>query len=202
MKRLRDLVQKGGTRMAKAKKKAAKKAPKGGFSEILKGGLDGSKRSLERIEAEGEKLLKNLSDFADKHIPESQKKAVDDLSQQAVKYFGQINVAVEESTKRVVEKINVPTKKEFDEYNKKVRGLIEETVKVRLEKLKVPTGKEFDSLSKQMKKNADEQIKKVLGRLNIATKKDVETVAKDVKKLRKEVKAIAKPAAPKTASKK
>ena len=164
---------------------------------MIKGGLDGSKRSLERIEAEGEKLLKSVGDFADKHVPESQKKAVEDLAQQALKYFGQINITVEENTKKVVEKLNFPSKKELEDYNKKIRALVEENVKTRVEKLKVPTGKEFDNLSKQMKKNADEQVKKVMARLNIATKKDVESVAKDVKRLRKDVNTILKPAAPK-----
>jgi len=70
----------------------------------------------------------------------------------------------------------------------------------RLEKVKVPSAKEWDQVGKQVRKNAEEQTLKVLGRLNIATKKDVDSVVKEVKKLRKDVNNLLKPAQPKKAA--
>ena len=177
--------------------KAGKKDVKGGISGMLKEGLDGSRRSLSRIEAEGERLLKGVVDLTEKYVPEAQRKAIEDLTQEARKLFNQMNESIEENTKKVVDRLNLPTKKDLEDYNKKVRVLIEENVTNRLEKLKVPTGKEFDAMGKQLKGNLDDQVKKGLSRLNIATKKDVDSVTKDVKKLRKDVNAMLKPAAPK-----
>jgi len=152
-------------------------------------------RSLERIEAEGERLLKSVAEFAERYVPEPHRKAVEELAKDAVKYVGQLNASMEENAKKLVEKLNVPTRKELDEYNKKIHLLIEENVRTRIEKLRVPSGKELDQMGKQMRKNVEEQTLKVLGRLNIATKKDVDSVALEVKKLRKDVSAIRNPVA-------
>jgi hypothetical protein len=173
--------------------KSVKSKSTGGFSERIKEGLDGSKRSLERIEAEGEKLLRNVGELAEKYVPDTQRRAIEDLAKDVLRYIGQINTTVEENTKKLIEKLNIPTKKELEEYNRKVHSLIEENVRTRIDKLKVPSAKEMDQLGKQMKKNVEEQTVKVLGRLNIATKKDMETVVKDLKKLRKDVNSILKP---------
>ncbi len=177
--------------------KAGKKDVKSGIQGMIKEGLDGSRRSLSRIEAEGERLLKGVADLADKYVPEAQRKAIEDLTQEARKLFNQMNESIEDSTKKMVDRLNLPTKKDLDDYNKRVRVLIEENVTVRLEKLKVPTGKDFDAMGKQLRTNLDEQVNKGLTRLNIATKKDVNTVTKDVKKLRKDVNTLLKPVAPK-----
>ena len=67
-----------------------------------------------------------------------------------------------------------------------------------MEKLKVPTGKDFDALAKQIRGSLEEQVRKGMGRLNLATRKDVETVAKDVRKLREEIVKLQKAGASKS----
>jgi len=166
-----------------------------GFSDRIKNGWKGSIRSLERVEAEGEKLLRNLAELAEKVVPEGHGKALEDLAKDAMKYVGQINAGLEENTRKVLENLNIPTRKELDEYNKRIHVLVEEAVKARIERLRVPSGKDLDQLGRQMKKNVEEQTLKVFGRLNIATRKDVDAVVKELRKLRKDVNDLMKPAA-------
>lgn len=179
-------------------KKSVKNGVKGaGIAERIKDGWEGSMRSLERLEAEGERLLKSVGDFAEKYVPEGHRKAVEDLARDAMKYLGQINAGLEENTKKIVERLNIPSKNEFDEYNKRMHSLIEETVKGRIERLRLASGKDLDRMGQQMKKNVEEQTLKVFDRLNIATRRDVDQVAREVKKLRKDLDDLLKPKAAK-----
>ena len=172
-----------------------KKAKSVGFSERIKEGWQGSMRSLGRVEEEGERLLKGIGEFSEKVVPEGHRKALEELVKDAVNYVGQLNDSVEENTRKILERLNVPTRKELDEFNKRVQVLVEDAVKARIERLRVPSGKDLDQLGKQMKRNVEEQTLKVFGRLNIATRKDVDAVIKEVNKLRKDVNAIMNTAA-------
>jgi len=96
----------------------------------------------------------------------------------------------------VVERLNLPTKKEWEDYQRKVRSLIENSVVSRLEKLRVPSGKEFEALSKQLKAGIEDQVSRGLIRLNITPRKDFETLAREVRKLRKDVNAALKTVKP------
>ena len=188
-----------------AKTKKGKNDVKSGITGMLKEGLEGSRRSLSRIEAEGERLLKRILDLSDRYIPESQRKAVEDLAQDLRRLFNQLNQAVEENTKRMIERLNIPTRKDLEEYNKRVRLLIEESVRTRLEKLKVPTKVDLDEMGKQLRKGLDEQIKKALSRLDIATGKELAGLRKEVARLRKDLDKLSKKPASqkkKTSSKK
>ena len=169
---------------------------KGGLSDRIRGGLEGSRKSLERIESEGEKLLKSMMELADKYVPDSQLKAVEDLGQDARRLFVQWNQAIEENTKKVVDALNVPTKKDLEVYNRRLRDLVDEHVTARIEKLKVPTGRDFEAMGRQLRANVEEQAKKLWGQLNIATRKDVDAVAKEVKAVRKDVDKLMKGTAP------
>jgi BMFP domain-containing protein YqiC len=168
---------------------------KRGLSDRIRGGLEGSLRSFGRIEAEGEKVVRGLVDLAEKYGLDSRTKAIEDLRRDARGLLNQLNETVEESTKRVLERLNVPTKEDLDLYNKKLKVLIDQNVIARLEKRKVPSGRDFESMARQLSASLEEQVRKGLARLNLATRKDVETVAADLRKLRKTVDKLTRTAA-------
>jgi polyhydroxyalkanoate synthesis regulator phasin len=170
---------------------------KTGISGRLREGFEGSWRSLSKIEAEGEKLVKGMVGALEKHGVDAGTKAVEDLGRDARAFFNQLNESIEESAEKVLKGLNVPTKDDLDLYNRKVKTLIDENVKSRLEKLKVPTGKDLDVMAKQLRGNLEEQVRKGLGRLNLATRKEVEAVSKDLKKLQKDVTKLTKAGASK-----
>jgi BMFP domain-containing protein YqiC len=172
---------------------------KAGISGRIRESFEGSWRSLSKIEAEGEKLVRGLVGLMEKYGVDASTKAVDDLRQDARDFLKQLNESFEESAEKFMEGLNVPTREDLDQYNRKVKALIDENVKSRLEKLKVPTGKDLDVMSKQLRGSLEEQVRKGLGRLNLATREELDAVAKDLKKLRQEVAKLHKSDATKTA---
>ena len=142
--------------------------------EVIEESREASRRSLDRIEGEGERFLNVLLDIAEKYIPETHQKAVENLAQQTLRLFNQLNKSIEENAKKTVERLNIPTKKDLEEYNK-----------------------EFNATAHRLRKNIDEQLKKGLRRFNIASKKELEEVAKEVKRLREEIDGQFKKTAPK-----
>jgi len=162
------------------------------LSDLLREGLESSKRSLTRMEEEGEKLVKRILELSEKYVPESQRKQLDELSVEAGDLFGQIHRAVEENARKMVERLNIPTKKDLEEYNRKVKSQVEEVVRIRFEKLKVSTVGEIDLMGKQLRRNLDDQIEKVLSRLKIATKADVEDLRREIKRFREKVASLQK----------
>jgi len=177
----------------------SKGSQKRAITEFIKEGIEESRRSLSRIEAEGEKFMKSLLDLADKYIPEIQRKAFEELTVDARKFFAQLNKTVEESTKKAVERLSLPTREDLENYNKIIRQAIDENVAKRLEMLKVPSAKELDLLGKQLRKNAEETVQKGLTRLNIATKKELDTLSRDVEKIKISMNSLRK--APRTQKK-
>ena len=165
---------------------------KPGISEMIREGFEESWRSLSRIEAEGEKLIRGLFEVAEKYGLDAGAKALEDLGRDARAFLNQLNEAIEENAQKVIEGLNVPTRADMDLYNRKMRTLIDENVKARLEKLKVPSGKDFDAMGRQLKGNLAEQVSKGLGRLNLATRKEMDAVVRDVKQLRKDVTKLSK----------
>ena len=163
-----------------------------GISEMIREGFEESWRSLSRIEAEGEKLIRGLFEVAEKYGLDAGAKAVEDLGRDARAFLNQLNEAIEENTQKVLEGLNVPTRADLDLYNRKMRTLIDENVKARLEKLRVPSGKDFDAMGRQLKGNLEEQVSKGLGRLNLATRKEMDAVVRDLTKLRKDVTKLSK----------
>jgi DNA anti-recombination protein RmuC len=145
------------------------------ISGRIRESFEESWRSLNKIEAEGEKLVKGLAGTLEKHGMEASTKAVEDLGRDARVFVNQLNQSIEESAEKVLEGLNVPTREDLD------------------------------SMAKQLRGNLEEQVRKGIGRLNLATRKEVETVAKDLKKLQKDVvnlrKAVAQKS-PKAAPKK
>ena len=146
-----------------------------GISGRIRESFEGSWRSLSKIEAEGEKLIKGLAGTLEKHGIDASTKAVEDMGREARVFLSQLNQSIEESAEKVLEGLNVPTREDLD------------------------------SMARQLRANVDEQVRKGLGRLNLATRKEMETVAKDLKKLQKDVvnlRKAASPARPKAAPKK
>lgn len=169
-----------------------------GLSDRIREGFGGSWRSLSRIEAEGEHLVKGLVGALEKHGIDASTKAFQDLGRDARNFFNQLNESIEEGAEKVLQRLNVPTKEDLDLYNKKAKALIDDNVRARMEKLKVPTGKDLDAMTKQIRGSLEEQVRKGIGRLNLATRKDVEAVAKDVKKLQGDIAKMHKAGASKS----
>jgi polyhydroxyalkanoate synthesis regulator phasin len=169
-----------------------RKQEKLGISEMIREGLEESWRSLSRIEAEGEKLIRGLVEAGEKYGLDAGGKVVEDLGRDARAFLNQLNEAIEENTQKVLEGWNVPTRADLDLYNKKMKTLIDENVKARLEKLKVPSGKDFDAMGRQLKGNLEEQVRKGLGRLNLATRKEMDAVVRDLRQLRKDMTKLSK----------
>ena len=140
-----------------------------GISNRIREGFEESWRSLSKIEAEGEKLVKGLAGTLEKHGIDASTKAVEDLGRDARVFMNQLNESIGESATKVLEGLNVPTREDFD------------------------------SMSKQLRGNLEEQVRKGIGRLDLASRKEVDTVAKDLKKLQKDVINLRKAAAPKEA---
>jgi len=139
-----------------------------GISNRIRGGLEDSWRSLSKIEAEGEKLVKGLAGTLEKHGIDASTKAIEDLGRDARAFVNQLNQSIEESAEKVLEGLNVPTREDLD------------------------------SIVKQLRGNMEEQVRKGIGRLNLATRKEVETVARDLKKLQKDIINLRKAGAPKS----
>ena len=84
--------------------------------------------------------------------------------------FGcQFNKSIEENTKKVVQRLNIPTRKDFEEYNKKL-----------------------DTATRKLRENVDEGVKRSLNRLHVATSGEVQELARAVGGLREEVNALSK----------
>ena len=139
-----------------------------GLSNRIREGFEESWRSLSKIEAEGEKLVKGLAGTLEKHGIDASTKAVEDLGRDARVFMNQLNESIGESATKVLEGLNVPTREDFD------------------------------SMSKQLRGNLEEQVRKGIGRLDLASRKEVDRVAKDLKKLQKDVINLRKAAAKKT----
>ncbi len=163
-----------------------------GISDRIREGFGESWRSLSRIEAEGEQLMKGLAGLLEKHGIDASTKAFQELGRDARTFLNQLNESIEENAEKVMQRLNVPTREDLDLYNRKARALIDENVKSRMEKLKVPTGKDLDAMTRQIRSGLEEQVRKGMGRLNLATRKDVEKVARDVKKLREDLAGMRK----------
>ncbi len=155
--------------------------------EIFKERLVGLQGALGKIDVDGEGLLKGVTVLAERVVPEVKNINFESLAAQA---FSMLNQAAGENRKQVLDRLNLPSKKEMDEYNKILKTMIEEAVRSSLERLTVPTGKDLDVLGKQLRINLDEQMKKGLTRLNIATRKDIQSLSREIKKLQKEVAAL------------
>ena len=167
------------------------------LSDLLREGLEGSRHSLTRIEEKGEEIVRRMADLSEKFVPEKQRRHFDELAVEAGKLFGHVQQSVEEHAKKIVERLNIPTRNDLDDNNKKLRNQVEEVVRIRLEKLRVLTAKEFELMSKQMKRNLDEQMGKGLTRLNIATRDDVDALSMEIRNLRERLPGPAKATSPK-----
>ncbi len=135
-------------------------------------GQEGAKASggpRSRIEAEGERFLKTLLALMEKHIPESQRKSLENLAEQGRRLLSQSNQAIEDNTRKVVQRLNIPTRKDFEEYNKKL-----------------------DTATRKLRENMDEGVKRSLNRLHVATSGEVEELSRAVGRLREEVNALGK----------
>lgn len=168
------------------------------LAEVLRQRLENSKRSLGRIEEEGEKLVRRLVDLAEKYVPENQRKHLEELAVEALQFFGKLPGNVEENTRKVIEKLNLPTRQDLEDYNRKMKQQVEEIVRTRLEKLKVLRAGEIEQIGKLVRQSLDERLGKGLTRLKIATKADVDALAGELKSLKAAVENIEKAAAAKS----
>lgn len=171
---------------------------KSSLVELFRQRLENSKRSLGRIEEEGEKLVKRFVELAEKYVPENQRKHLEELALETVQFFGQLPASVEENTRKVVEKLNLPTRKDLEDYNRKMKQQVEEIVRTRLEKLKGLRAGEIEQIGKLVRQSLDDRLGKGLTRLKIATKADVDALAGELKSLRAAVENLEKAAAPKS----
>ena len=149
------------------KKKEEKKS--GAGTPAGQQGAEASPGPRNRMEVEGERFLKTLLTLMEKYIPESQRKALENLAEQGRRLLSQFNKSIEENTKRVVQRLNLPTRKDFEEYSKKV-----------------------DSAAKRLRENVDEGVKRGLNRLHFASSSEVDEQARAVGRLREEVNALSK----------
>jgi polyhydroxyalkanoate synthesis regulator phasin len=163
------------------------KERKSGVSERILESFGDSLRSLSKVEAEGEKLVKRLVGTLEKHGIEAGTKAVEDLGRDARAFLKQLNESIEEGAAKVLERLNIPSREDLEQVNRKLKALMDEHVGQRLEKLKVPTGKDMDLMARQLRESLEEQVRRGLGRLNLATRKEMQALAKDLKKLREDV---------------
>jgi preprotein translocase subunit SecA len=173
---------------------------KSSLADVLRQRLESSKRSLGRIEQEGEKLVRRFVEIAERYVPESQRKRLEELAVEAVQFFGQIPGNVEENTRKVIEKLNLPTRKDLEDYNRKMRQQMEEIVRARLEKLKVLRAAEIEQIGKLIRQSLDDRLGKGLTRLKIATKADVEALSAELKNLKGVVEKLEKATAAKSKS--
>lgn len=148
-------------------KKVEKKT--GGKTHVGKEGAKVSRDSKSGMQAEGERLLKSLLALVERHMPETQRKAVGRLTQRARSLLSQSEKVIEENTRRAVERLNIPTRQDLVAYNKK-----------------------FDATTKRLRENIDEGLKKGLARFNFATSREVKEIAEAVRKLRGDVDALRK----------
>jgi polyhydroxyalkanoate synthesis regulator phasin len=163
------------------------KENKAGVSERIRESFGESLRSLSKIEAEGEKLVKGLVGTLEKVGIDAGTKAVEDFGRDSRAFLKQLNESIEEGAAKVLEGLNIPSREDLDQVNRRVKALIDEHVRLRLEKLRVPTGKDMDAMARHLRENLEEQVRKGLGRLNLATRKDMEALVKDLRKLREDV---------------
>lgn len=171
---------------------------KSSLVELFRQRLENSKRSLGRIEEEGEKLVKRFVELAEKYVPENQRKHLEELALETVQFFGQLPGSVEENTRKVLEKLNLPTRRDLEDYNRKMKQQVEEIVRARLEKLKGFRAGEIEQIGKLVRQSLDDRLGKGLTRLKIATKADVDALAGELKSLRAAVESLEKAAAPKS----
>jgi len=134
-----------------------------------KEGPEASGGSQSRMEAEGERFLKTLSALLEKYMPEPRRKALENLAEQGRRLLSQANKSIEENTGRVVQRLNIPTRQDFEEYNKKL-----------------------DTATRKLRENMGAGVKRGLNRLHVATSSEVEDLARAVGRLREEVNALSK----------
>jgi DNA anti-recombination protein RmuC len=119
------------------------------------------------MEAEGERLVKGFMALVQKHVPETQRKAFERLAQQAVNLLSQSNKAMEESAKRVIERLNLPTRKDFETYNRKL-----------------------EAVTKKWREGVEGGVQKGLSPFHTRTRRELDNLAKGVGKLREDVDAL------------
>lgn len=124
----------------------------------------GSRLTLSRIEAEGERFLTGILDIVEKYIPEEKRSALKGLEGQLEDLFKRWNQAFEEQARDLVKKLNLPTKQDLKAYESRL-----------------------EALPLQIKSSLDVEIRKALDRLDIARRTDVENLTDTVEKLKKEV---------------
>jgi polyhydroxyalkanoate synthesis regulator phasin len=133
----------------------------------------GSGFSLSRIEAEGERFLKEILGLFEKTIPEDKKHVFDNVAEKTRIFLDRVGRNIEAQAKELLEKLDLPTKQDLEGYEKKL-----------------------ENVSLQLKKNLDEQFRKTLNRLDIATKEDIDNLAEAIKRLEKDLaKSLLKPSA-------
>jgi hypothetical protein len=113
---------------------------KSAFSDLLLEGLESSRHSLGRIEEEGEKLVRRMADLSERFVPENQRRHLDELAVEAGKLFGHIQQSVEENARRIVERLNIPTKKD-----------LEDQIGKGLTRLNIATKADIDALSREIR---------------------------------------------------
>ena len=84
--------------------------------------------------------MKTLLTLMEKYIPESQRKALENLAEQGRRLLSQFNKSTEENTKKVVQRLNLPTRK--------LRENVDEGVKRSLNRLHVATSSEVQELAR------------------------------------------------------
>jgi len=103
--------------------------------------------ALSRMETEGAKLLKGVYDFLEKHVPGVPGKAWEDAKQQAQRFFGEVNGAFEEQTRRL------------QRYESRLEATVEDMkrnaddqLKRALSRLDIATKTELEALEKSVDK--------------------------------------------------
>ena len=140
-----------------------------GGTHIGKEGTEAPRDSQSRMKAEGERFLKALLALVERHIPETQRKAVEGLTQRARNLLSQSEKAIEENARRAVERLNIPTRKDLEAYNKKL-----------------------DAATRNLREHIDKGVKEGLNRFHFATNREVEEIAEAVRRLRDDVDALRK----------
>ena len=122
-----------------------------------------------RIETEGERIITRFIDLLEEHLPKERTQRLEEFKQQTGIFLKNLSHAVDESASKTVERLNLPTRTEWDEYRKKV----EET-------------------TRHWRANLDDPVRRALSLLDILSREDIDEIRKEVKGLKKRVDAMGK----------
>ncbi|MEW6441902.1 MAG: phasin family protein [bacterium] len=139
------------------------------FSEFLKGGLENSRRTLTRLETEGEKLVRRIAKVSEKYVPESQRKQLDEWAAEAGRIYGEFQKVFEQNTRKMMERLNSPARNVGDQLRKNLDTRIERG----LTKLSIARKADIEAVTEEVRGLKDDLavVKAAVAKAKTAPKK-------------------------------